>query len=928
VVLPHLSNIACAAGNTLAMPHMPSGTVTFLFTDIEGSTQLLERVPAAYGLSLKRHDAILRRTVAAHGGVIFETVGDAIYAAFDRPTEAIVSALEAQLELRHEQWGEMGELRVRMGLHTGDVERRGDHYFGRALYRCARLTATGYGGQVLVSSVTASLVRHELPAGASLRSLGSHRLKDLGDPEEPYQLEHPELIAEFPPLKSLNARPNNLPVEVSTFVGRDRELSEVRRLLEAKRLVTITGAGGTGKTRLSLQVAADSIDGFADGTFFVPLASVAEARLVLSEIAHAIGVREAPGQPLAERVKQHLATKQLLIVLDNFEQVISAAETVADLLSGAAKLKILVTSRAPLRIAGEQEYLAPTLELPDLRTPPPLDRLAEYDAVRLFVERAAEVRPDFALTAETARSVADICCRLDGLPLAIELAAARIKILDTLSLLNRLGHGGLALLVDGRRDAPARQKTLRSTIAWSHDLLGNSERELFRRLAVFRGGFTLEAAEAVCRSDGAFDVFGSLSALIENSLVRQDTSVTERFAMLEAIREYALEQLVSEHDVIALRRRHAEHFLALVERAGNAPSDERSEWDDRLALDHDNIRAAIEWAADNDDGELGLRIAGAAYPFWWRRGHWEEGVALLRSVLALPAAGAVTAQRAAALDALGTLAVARGDMPEAQVALQESIRMWRALGEGSRLVHALTQLGNTYGYGGDFAEYAAITEEALALARSVDVAMVGNLLHNLGLARGFGGDLEGGRLLLEEALRERHAAVTICGLGELARMAGDYERSAELLERGVAELRSQRSEFYLAPLLSTLALTVALRGDLPRATVLCTEGLEMARRLGHQLALTIGLDVMAILRAETSQVVSAVRLFGAADVLRTRTGMAVWEPARLHVERARGLARAALGDEGFARAREEGRMSLERALAEALEPAEWGPGRL
>jgi predicted ATPase/class 3 adenylate cyclase len=902
------------------MPRLPTGTVTFLFTDIEGSTQLLERLPKAYGESLKRHDAILRRAVAAHDGVIFETIGDAVYAAFARPTEALASALEAQLALRNEPWGEIGEIRVRMGIHTGEAERRGDHYFGRALYRCARLMATGYGGQVLVSSVTAALVGSELPPGAFLRSLGTHRLKDLGEPEEPYQLGHPELIAEFPPLKSLNARPNNLPLQVSAFVGRDRELSELRRLLDAKRLVTITGAGGTGKTRLALQVAAEAIDGFADGTFFVALASVAEGRLVLSEIAHAIGVREAPGQPLAERVKQYLATKQLLIVVDNFEQVITAAETVADLLGGAARLKILVTSRAPLRIAGEQEYPAPPLEVPDLHEPPPLERLVEYDALRLFAERAAEVRPDFALTSENARSVAEICHRLDGLPLAIELAAARIKLLDAESLLRRLGHG-LGLLVDGRRDAPARQKTLRGAIAWSHDLLGNSERELFRRIAVFRGGFTLEGAEAVCGSDGALDVLGGVSALVENSLLRQDTTVSERFAMLETIREYALEQLASAPDAIALRRRHAEHFLAMAERAGKAGSDERQAWDDRLERDHDNIRAAIEWAAENDEGALGLRIAAAARLFWWSRAHWEEGVTLLRSVLALPSAAAATVERGAALHALGVLATARGDMPEAQVALQESIRIWRALGEGPRLVAALNMLGETYGYGGDFAKFAAVTEEALALARSVNVAAVGTLLHNLGLARAFGGDLEGGRLLLQEALRERHSPVTICALGELARMAGDYERSADLLEKGLAELRSGRPEFFVAPFLATLALTVALRGDLPRAMALCAEGLEMARRLGHQLALALGLEVMAILRAETAQVASAARLFGAAEALRTRTGMAVWEPARLHAERASKHARAALGDEHFTKVWDEGtRMSLEGALAEALRP--------
>jgi tetratricopeptide (TPR) repeat protein len=450
---------------------------------------------------------------------------------------------------------------------------------------------------------------------------------------------------------------------------------------------------------------------------------------------------------------------------------------------------------------------------------------------------------------------------------------------------------------------------------------------LFRRLAVFRGGFTLEAAEAVCGSDGALDVFGGVSALVENSLLRQDTTVSERFAMLETIREYALEQLAPAHDAIALRRRHAEHFLAMAERAAKVGSDERPAWDDRLERDHDNIRAAIEWAVQASEGDLGLRIAAAARSFWFRRGHWAEGVTLLRSVLALPSAGAATAERGAALFALGTLATVRGDLPEAQVALHESVRIWRALGEGPRLVNALDQLGNTYAYRGDYAKSAAILEEALALARRVNVAMVGTCLHNLGGARFLGGDLEGGRSLLQEALRESRMPGTLCVLGELERMAGDYERSAELLEKGLAELRSRRSEFLAATFLSTLALTVALRGDLLRATVLCTEGLEMARRLGHQLALTIGLDVMAILRAEMGQVASAARLFGAADALRARTGMAVWEPGRLHAERAREHARAALGDDGFAQAHEEGRgMSLERALAEALEPVESARG--
>ena len=914
---PDQSN-ARRRGDTPCVSELPTGTVTFLFTDIEGSTQLLERLPEEYGEALKRHDAILREAVSAQNGVVFETIGDAIYAAFARPSDALASALDAQIGLRREQWGVVGELRVRMAIHTGEVERRKDHYFGRALYRCARIMAIGFGAQVLVSSTTASLVRDALPSGASLRSLGTHRLKDLGEPEEPHQLVHRELIAEFPPLKSLDARPNNLPIEVSTFVGRVRELSEVRGLLETKRAVTITGAGGTGKTRLALQIAADAIEGFPDGVFFVPLAFVSAPGLVLPAVARAIGVREAAGQLLGERVKEHLVAARLLLVLDNFEQVLPAAGTVAELLSGTRNLRCLVTSRAPLHIAGEQEYSLAPLEVPISEGTMPFDRLLQNDAVRLFAERAAEVRPDFALTAENIRVAADICSRLDGLPLAIELAAARTKILNLDSLLRRMSDR-LGVLKEGRRDAPARHRTLRGAIAWSYELLETTDRDLFRRLAVFSGGFTMEAAEAVCGSDGMVDVLGALTVLVDNSLVRRDETSKDRFAMLETIREYALEQLALDAVGEAVRRRHAEHFLAIGEMGRGLDREAREAWRDRLEHDKDNIRGAIEWAARTNEADLGLRLAVSAYPFWWSRGHWREGIALLRMALDSPSAIGATPERAAALDALGVFCIGSGDLSDAQAAFGESVRIWRTLGKDAALVEALNGLANVYSYRGEYVNSVALTEEALARARSANPDQVGNILHNLGIARAFSGDLKRGRLLLDEALRERTDPVTVLMLGEVERMAGDYERSAELTEKALSELRARRSEFYVAPALALLALTQVLRGDPSRARISCLEGLQIGRRLGHQLALAIGIEVLAIAEVEQGEDERAARLFGSADALRARTGMAVWEGARLHSDRARASGRTRIGTALFERAYAAGRSALlQHVLDDAL----------
>jgi class 3 adenylate cyclase len=462
-----------------------TGTVTFLFTDIEGSTRLWEHNALAMQSALARHDELLRSVVEGCGGYVFKTVGDAICAVFPTAPDALQAALETQRRLLSSVWEQSGPLFVRMALHTGAAEERDGDYFGPPVNRVARLLSAAHGGQVLLSLPTQELVRDQLPAGTSLRDLGEYRLKDLFRPERVYQLLAPGLPVEFPPLRTLDAYRNNLPLQPTPLIGREKEVAEVcERLARPEvRLLTLTGAGGTGKTRLGLQAAAELTERFEDGVFFVPLAAISDPTLVLPAVAGTLGVKEAGGQPLLESLEYYLGEKRILLVTDNFEQVLEAAPVVTGLLSAASKVKVLATSRIPLRLYGEHEYAVPPLGLPDPERPPSVESLTQYEAVRLFVERAQAAKADFSVTNDNAPAVAEICYRLDGLPLAIELAAARIKVLSPQKMLGRLGNR-LKLLTGGARDLPERQRTLRSTIEWSYGLLEEGEKVLFARLSV------------------------------------------------------------------------------------------------------------------------------------------------------------------------------------------------------------------------------------------------------------------------------------------------------------------------------------------------------------------------------------------------------------------------------------------------------------
>lgn len=916
------------------MPELPSGTVTFLFTDVEGSTRLLERHPQAYRAALGRHHTILREAVERNRGTIFETVGDAIYAAFSSATDAVGAALCAQQDLHGEPWGDLGQLKVRMGLHTGEVELQGDHYFGAALYRCARLTNAGHGGQVVLSSATAELVRETLPGGAGLSDLGEHRLKDLQRAERIFQLLSPGLPADFPPLRTLGGVRNNLPVQPTAFIGREREVEAACALLRRPntRLLTLTGPGGVGKTRLGLQVAAEALHEFRNGAFFVPLAPVIAPDLVIPTVAKILGVQETENRPTLDSLKEYLHDSELLLVLDNFEHLVPAAAQVADLLSTSQRVKALVTSREGLHLRGEQQFPVPSLALPDRKHPESVRRLTSYEAVRLFVERAQAVKVDFAVSEQNADAVVEICHRLDGLPLAIELAAARVNVFSPQAMLARLEHR-LAVLTGGPRDLPARQQTLRQAIAWSYELLIPAEQALYRRLAVFVGGCTLESAEAVIGVEEAgagLDVVDGIASLVDKSLLRRDErgDAEPRFRMLETIRDYALERLIEAGESDRFHRRHADGCLTLAEQAEPGLIGPRqAAWLDRLEEDHDNLRAALSWFARHGPVDQGLRLGAALRRFWRARGYITEGRERMSALLSLPGAQGRTASRAKAVHAAGWLAREQGDYGDARGLFEESLDIYRGLDDPRGIGWALVDLGFLTRYEGDYVAARSLLEESLGLMKRVgDTEGIAASLGNLGLIARDQGDPNGAEARLEESLalwRELGDQVgfgwALTALGMVARAQGRLDAARARLEESLAVWRELGDRQNIANVLATMAGLARDQGEYDVARARLTEGLEILREVGDRRGIAFILEGFAALAAAEAQPARAICLASAATTLRRIIGAAAPPAWRTDLERSveaasTGLSREAVEDAG---ARGRG-MTLPEAVAFAL----------
>ena len=861
----------------------PTGTVTFLFTDIEGSTKMWERNPSVMQKALSRHDEILQSAIEGNGGYVFKTVGDAFCAAFGSTTDALGAALEGQRTLLAEGWDEGCVIRARMALHSGEAEERAGDYFGPTLNRVARLLSTGHGGQILVSRASRELAGDRLPPGTSLEDLGEQRLKDLTRPERIFQVLAPELPTDFPALKTLDARRNNLPAQPSALVGREREISEVcgRMREPGIRLLTLTGPGGIGKTRLGLQAAADLLDEHRDGVFFVALADINDTALVPTAMAAALGVVESAELPLEDVLKEYLGRRELLLVLDNFEQVLDAAPLVGKLLSVCPKLKVLATSRATLHLYGEQEYPVPPLTLPDPDSLPPVEMLERYEAVRLFAERARAVKPGFVLDGY-APAVAEICARLDGLPLAIELAAARTRLLPPKAMLKRLGDR-LKLLTGGARDLPGRQQTLRGAIDWSHDLLDEEDRHLFRRMSVFSGGRTLEAMEAVCDAEGDLDVFGAVESLLEKSLIRQEEGPEDepRFVMLETIHEYAREKLQESGEAEEFKRLHADYFLVLAEEAEpEFVGPDQIAWMDRLEAEHDNLRAALSWCMEAGEAESALRMAGALGWFWNVRAHFSEGRRWSEEALAR--VEEVSPARAKALQGSGFMAYKEGDYEKARQSLEQSLALYRQSGDMKGEARSLCLLGEMVIDLHDFERASELLAQSASISRRLgDEADLAYTMNNLGALALYRGDLVGAKSILEEAtvlgrVAGHIQALAFCknnlGLCEMADR--DYEKAQALMDEGKELLWAVKDRSNQAVALHNSGLLALLRGDLDRATDLCAQSIAMGVDLLDRLSVTCDFDVLAAVAGEQGDMPRAVRLWGAAEALRDAIGAA------------------------------------------------------
>lgn len=927
------SPAAAPGGTHSALSTVPSGTVTFLFTDIEGSTRLWEQQPQAMHHALARHDAILRQQIEGHGGFVFKTVGDAFCAAFADALNALEAALAAQRALHQEAWNGIEALKVRMALHTGAVERRDGDYFGPTLNRVARLLATGYGGQILLARAAQELVRDTLPPGVSLRDLGEHRLKDLTRSERIFQVVVADLPPDFPPLKTLDKRPTNLPAQPTPLIGRDREMAHVCILLrnDNVRLVTLTGPGGTGKTRLGLQVAAELLDEYIDGVFFVALASLHDPDLVVTTIAQTLGLHEDSNRPLIETLTTFLRDRQILLILDNFEQVIPAAPVIGELLAAAPGVKILVTSREVLHIYGEHEFPVPPLELPNLKQLPPVVMLANVATIALFMQRAQAIRPDFALTVENAPIVANICARLDGLPLAIELAAARIKLLPPRAILDRLTNR-LKLLIGGARDLPTRQQTLRGTIDWSYNLLTTDEQTLFARLVVFVGGCSLEAVEAVCNATGDLEIdeLDGLASLVDKSLLRQEEGIDgePRFTMLETIREYALERLTESGVVTALSAQHATFFTDLAEQAEpELTGPQQVVWLNRLEQEHDNLRAALEWALTSGAAEIATRLGAALWRFWWTRGHLTAGRRRLTQVLEHSAAVAPRL-RARALDAAGVLVHSQCDYAQAVALYEESLALWQQLGDKEGTATVLNNLGIVANEQGDYVRARAFYEQSLALRRELgDDINIAKTLINLGTVAHDQGDYRQAETAYQESLAlfqtlgdKWSITLTLSNLANLALSQNDYQRATRCAEAALVLSRELGDRVGIAHALSNLAHATTYQHDHERAIALYQESLLNFYELQDRSGVAECLEGLASVSAAQGNSLPAIQLWSAAEALRDAIGAPLAPADRAAYDRQLATARAHLDETTLAAAQARGRaMSLEQVLAYVLE---------
>jgi predicted ATPase/class 3 adenylate cyclase len=954
------------------MVELPRGTVTFLFTDLEGSTLLLASLGAEYAGLLEDCRTLLRDAIRYHGGQEVDTQGDALSAVFSRATDAVTAAVAVQQAVAARTWLGGADVRMRIGLHSGEPMLAAGGYVGMDVHRAARICQAAHGGQIVISQTTRDLVADSLPNGVAIHDLGEYQLKDLARPLRLHQITVPGLPTVFAALRASSVRTDNLPVQLMAFIGRERELAAVTHLLASHRLVTLTGAGGAGKSRLAIEAAAQLVPAFRDGVWLIELAPLSDAAMLPQAVAVTVAVQEQPGRALTETLADVLQSRSLLLVLDNCEHLVSpCAALVERLLKACPRLQVLATSRETLNIEAEITYHVPSLSAPNPAHLHALEQLLEYDAVLLFLDRATRTAPTFALTEQNARAVAEVCAHLDGMPLAIELAAARLKVLSVEQIASRL-HDRFRLLTEGTRTSPPRHGTLLAAMDWSYQLLSQREQRLLRRLAAFAGGFTLEAAEQICTGDGLApgDVLDLLSALVEKSLVLTlQRNGTPRYGMLETVREYSLTKLRESSEESAVRRRHRDWWIAFLEHAeAELYGPQQKVWFNRLDEEHDNFRAALRWCLEQREVEAGIRLVGAMGWFWYLRGFPSEGRSLLKNVLSMPAV-VPKAVRAKALNRAGLLAQHQGDYAEAVALCEEGRDLATAaadIREGSVALHVLGNIA--WQPHADYRRARELFEQQLQLARdSSDRWMEAMALHNLGRVSWRQGDYAEAQRLLETT-QSIFAAIgdapngtawALHSLGLVARSRGDYARATEYHARCLELFRElgQRAHYALA--VNNLGVLARHQGNYARATALGEESLELFKEIGDKAGVALaqyGLGQAALLQgqvdraerycrdsltvrheladrraiAESIEGVAAVAaarhhgeraaiLYAAAEALREQLGAPVPGADRAEYDRTIAALRGWHGEEGFVAAWSRGRvMSEGDAVAYAL----------
>jgi predicted ATPase/class 3 adenylate cyclase len=911
------------------MADLPSGTVTFLFTDIEGSTALWERNQAAMQGAVERHLDLVGGAVNVHHGTLYKTIGDGTQSAFSTPGAALAAALDAQHAVLSEPWTDPpGPLRIRMALHAGVAHPTGGDYLAAPLNRLSRLLGIARGGQILLTEAVAQLAQDDLPADASLQDVGVVELRDLERDERVFALAHPDLPSEIALPMSQDQALRHFPSSLTPFLGRAGDVAAVVALLETPgvRLVTLTGPGGIGKTRLAQEVGERLAPSFAAGAVFVDLAPLRDPALVLPTIATALGLREVAGSALDEVIQGYLTERNILVLLDNFEHLLDAAPVVTQLLVGSS-VKVLVTSRASLRLRGEHEHPVPPLRLPDADQMEDLATLAANEAVAFFIARARAIRPDFRLTAENALVVTEICARLDGLPLAIELAAARIRVLPLPALLARL-EKRLPLLVGGPRDAPQRQRTLRDTIAWSHDLLTPGEQQLFQALGVFVDGWTFEAAEAVVNVAGDVDVLEGLASLTEKSLVQLDERGPEsRYRMLETIREFAMERLMAGPDAESVHRGLLTYLLQLADE--NDLDASGSVFEVRLArlgADEANFRAALEWGIDHDP-EMALAVNARLGLFWFAQGRLTTGLELHERIMAT-GAGPLAPERALSLASTAWLAINLGDFARAKPMADGAFALAERLGETRHAAYARYCQGSIAVVRGDAERATALLQDARTRYEALgDLPGVLACLNELGVHAMYQGDAAGAVaffdrcLALADVLQDlRLQSSALANLASAHRYLGHHAMAQDLSTHALALAKQVGTLYWQAVSLGLLGQLALDRGEIAPATTLIRESTGLWWELGDRRNVAAVLESAGAAMVAGNRAESAARLFGTVEALREAIASPMGVLDRADYERDLAAVREALDEATFTQAWVEGRrIPLATAVAEAVE---------